>query len=328
MGDDVVWSPEVKIVMNNILTRHKGTMIGIARGVLEFQESVRAQYDARCTLLHTRESVPAITEIERKLDDFFSTRISCRLIISHVLALNEAKEENWTREGLSSPGEKMHMLNEKPRVVGALTTNTLPVLVLQQAYEAAKYMCRRDYNGLAPDLVVNGMSLEEYLTVAPPQRSFAYVAQHLFYIFLEILKNAMRASVEKALFDNGGDYQRCLNAGLPPVAVTLPDLSSMWDSERTIKIADRGYGMKREILKKASSYFYSSATQKPDGTQELPDFDSRAPLAGFGFGLPISTVMARYFDGDLEVNSIPGAGKTIAASLDSGVPLVLREVML
>lgn len=33
---------------------------------------------------------------------------------------------------------------------GALTTNTLPVLVLQQAYEAAKYMCRRDYNGLAP----------------------------------------------------------------------------------------------------------------------------------------------------------------------------------
>ncbi|EER07417.1 pyruvate dehydrogenase, putative [Perkinsus marinus ATCC 50983] len=188
MGDDVVWSPEVKMVMNNILTRHKGTMIGIARGVLEFQESVRAQYDARCTLLHTRESVPAITEIERKLDDFFSTRISCRLIISH---------------------------------------------------------------------------------------------------------NAVRASVEKALFDNGGDYQRCSNAGLPPVAVTLPDLSSMWDSERTIKIADRGYGMKREILKKASSYFYSSASQKPDGTQELPDFDSRAPLAGFGFGLPISTVMAR-----------------------------------
>lgn len=39
---------------------------------------------------------------------------------------------------------------------------------------------------------------------------------------------------------------------LPPVAVTLPDLSSMWDSERTIKIADRGYGMKREILKKVS----------------------------------------------------------------------------
>ncbi|KAF4754898.1 hypothetical protein FOZ63_019123, partial [Perkinsus olseni] len=144
----------------------------------------------------------------------------------------------------------MHMLNEKPRMVGALTTNTMPVLVLQQAYEAAKYMCRRDYHGLAPDLVVNGMSLEEYLTVAPPQRSFAYVAQHLFYIFLEILKNAMRATVEKSLFDSGGDYERCREAGLPPVTVTLPDLSSMWDFERTIKIADKGYGMKREILKR------------------------------------------------------------------------------
>ncbi|KAF4728824.1 hypothetical protein FOZ63_032393 [Perkinsus olseni] len=291
-------------------------MIDIARGVLEFQESLRSQYDARCTLLHTREAVPAITHIERKLDDFFSTRISCRLMISHILALNETDDKCTSDKEVSPQGSGggrdvngMHMLNEKPRMVGALTTNTMPVLVLQQAYEAAKYMCRRDYHGLAPDLVVNGMSLEEYLTVAPPQRSFAYVAQHLFYIFLEILKNAMRATVEKSLFDSGGDYERCREAGLPPVTVTLPDLSSMWDFERTIKIADKGYGMKREILKRASSYFYSSANQKPDGTQELPDFDSRAPLAGFGFGLPISKVMARYFNGDLEINSIPGAGK-------------------
>ncbi|EER19415.1 pyruvate dehydrogenase, putative [Perkinsus marinus ATCC 50983] len=316
MGDNIVWSPEVKTVMDGIFTRHKGTMIDIARGVLEFQESVRSQYDARCTLLHTREAVPAITHIERRLDDFFSTRISCRLMISHILALNEINEkdlagERWPSPHRSSSDENMHMLNEKPRMVGSVTTNTMPVLVLQQAYEAAKYMCRRDYNGLAPDLVVNGMSLEEYLTVAPPQRSFAYVVQHLFYIFLEILKNAMRASVEKALFDSGGDYQRCKDVGLPPVTVTLPDLSSMWDFERTIKIADQGYGMKREILKRASSYFYSSATQKPDGTRELPDFDSRAPLAGFGFGLPISKVMARYFEGDLEVNSIPGAGTDV-----------------
>ncbi|KAF4665162.1 hypothetical protein FOL47_004737 [Perkinsus chesapeaki] len=353
MGDDIRWSPQVKAVMSGIFTRHKGTMIDIARGVLEFQETLRTQYDGRCTLLHTRESVPAITHIERKLDDFFSTRISCRLMISHILALNETegKETGSAHKGDGPNPSSMHMLDEKPRIVGALTTNTMPVLVLQQAFEAAKYMCRRDYHGLAPDLVVNGMSLEEYLTVAPPQRSFAYVAQHLFYIFLEILKNAMRATVEKGLFDAGGDYDRCRETGpahgacgvrrllcvlvcdgfaclgakepppcqgvwnggvwLPPVVVTLPDLSSMWDFERTIKIADKGYGMKREILKRASSYFYSSATHKPDGTQELPDFDSRAPLAGFGFGLPISKVMARYFNGDLEVNSIPGAGTDV-----------------
>ncbi|KAF4748279.1 hypothetical protein FOZ62_022732, partial [Perkinsus olseni] len=173
MGDNIVWSPEVKAVMSGIFTRHKGTMIDIARGVLEFQESLRSQYDARCTLLHTREAVPAITHIERKLDDFFSTRISCRLMISHILALNETDDKCTSDKEVSPQGSGggrdingMHMLNEKPRMVGALTTNTMPVLVLQQAYEAAKYMCRRDYHGLAPDLVVNGMSLEEYLTVA------------------------------------------------------------------------------------------------------------------------------------------------------------------
>lgn len=44
----------------------------------------------------------------------------------------------------------------------------------------------------------------------------------------------------------------CFLCRLPPVTVTLPDLSSMWDFERTIKIADQGYGMKREILKRVS----------------------------------------------------------------------------
>lgn len=38
------------------------------------------------------------------------------------------------------------------------------------------------------------------------------------------------------------------------------------------------------------------------------DFDTGSPLAGLGYGLPISRAYARYFGGDLSVMSMEGYG--------------------
>jgi pyruvate dehydrogenase kinase 2/3/4 len=47
-----------------------------------------------------------------------------------------------------------------------------------------------------------------------------------------------------------------------------------------------------------------------DRTPSLdPDFDKsdfKAPMAGFGYGLPISRLYARYFGGDLKLISMEG----------------------
>jgi len=84
----------------------------------------------------------------------------------------------------------------------------------------------------------------------------------------------------------------------------------MWDQERSVKLADRGTGMNRVVLSKAFCYFYSSVKLRPTVAEEVGDFDRRVPLAGFGFGLPISRVMARYFS-DIDLNSIPGKGTDV-----------------
>jgi pyruvate dehydrogenase kinase 2/3/4 len=41
---------------------------------------------------------------------------------------------------------------------------------------------------------------------------------------------------------------------------------------------------------------------------EVRDFDTSSPLAGLGYGLPISRNYARYFGGDLHVMSMEGYG--------------------
>jgi pyruvate dehydrogenase kinase 2/3/4 len=63
-------------------------------------------------------------------------------------------------------------------------------------------------------------------------------------------------------------------------------------------------------MQKIWSYLYTTATT-PVEIQKLhdyPDFGKDAPLAGFGFGLPISRLYSQYFGGDLQVMSMEGYG--------------------
>ena len=45
-----------------------------------------------------------------------------------------------------------------------------------------------------------------------------------------------------------------------------------------------------------------------DNRSNVPDFHTASPLAGLGYGLPISRNYARYFGGDLHVMSMEGYG--------------------
>ena len=45
-----------------------------------------------------------------------------------------------------------------------------------------------------------------------------------------------------------------------------------------------------------------------DQSQQSFERGSGGPIAGLGFGLPISRIYARYFGGSLEVKNIPGYG--------------------
>jgi len=292
-----------------IFNQHRGTMLDVAKGVFEFHEDLHELFGTGLELADVREDLALIQDIEQSLDEFFTNRLTLRLLISHVHNLNSPKVALGNRQDSKQDG--------KQDMVGVVNIRTQPITIIYRAYTAARFMCMRDFQ-MAPDLLVNGMPCEEFLLQrAASKQHFAYVHTHLFYVFLELVKNAARASIEQAQLQEaaglgaatGGEAKR--SPQIPAMHVTVAEDEALWDRERSVKLADCGTGMNRSVLSKAFCYFYSSVKARPTVADEVSDFDRRVPLAGFGFGLPISRVMARYFSGDVDLNSIPGKGTDV-----------------
>lgn len=73
------------------------------------------------------------------------------------------------------------------------------------------------------------------------------------------------------------------------------------------QVSDEGGGIARSGLPKIFTYLYSTAKDPP----ELDRPTEGVTMAGYGFGLPISRLYARYFGGDLQIISMEGYGMAI-----------------
>jgi pyruvate dehydrogenase kinase 2/3/4 len=117
---------------------------------------------------------------------------------------------------------------------------------------------------------------------------------------LELLKNSMRATME----------WHGVDADLPPIKIVIADGAE--NEDVVIKISDEGGGIPRSNTKKIWSYLFTTADPSIQegmvGTQHDVDHCVDSPLAGLGYGLPISRSYARYFGGDLSIMSMEGYG--------------------
>jgi pyruvate dehydrogenase kinase 2/3/4 len=71
----------------------------------------------------------------------------------------------------------------------------------------------------------------------------------------------------------------------------------------TIKVSDEGGGIPRSGMPVVWTYMYTTA-QPPELDTEMNKSDFKAPMAGYGYGLPLSRLYARYFGGDLKLISM------------------------
>ncbi|XP_056155894.1 pyruvate dehydrogenase (acetyl-transferring) kinase isozyme 3, mitochondrial isoform X2 [Lampris incognitus] len=170
-----------------------------------------------------------------------------------------------------------------PKHIGSIDPTCNVAEVVRDAYGMAKMLCEKYYLA-APDFKV-----EEFNMKTPNKPIHAvYVPSHLFHMLFELFKNSMRATVE--LHENS-------NEGLPPVKTQV----TLGKEDLSIKISDRGGGVPLRKIDRLFNYMYSTAP--------TPSFEPGAvPLAGFGYGLPISRLYARYFQGDLKLYSMEGVG--------------------
>ncbi|CAN9508772.1 unnamed protein product [Ophioblennius macclurei] len=170
-----------------------------------------------------------------------------------------------------------------PNTIGSIDPQCEVADVIQDAYHSAKSLCDQYYLR-SPDLVLQEINHKK----KNHPISIVYVPSHLYHMLFELFKNAMRATIET--HENKSE--------LPPVEVMV----SLGGEDMSIKVSDTGGGVPFRRIENLFSYMYSTAPTPQIGGSTRP------VLAGFGYGLPISRLYAKYFRGDLQLYSMEGYG--------------------
>jgi len=208
--------------------------------------------------------------IQYFLDRFYMNRIGLRMLISqHLLMFSE--ENN---------------LKGQPNHIGDIDLSCDVLAIAEEAYKNARFLCEQFYLN-APECSFDCRNPYDKQSRSEDPITMTYVSSHLYHMLFELLKNSLRAVVEH--YDGKGD-------DLPKINV----LVCKGHSDVTIKISDQGGGIRRSDLENLFCYTYSSAPK--------PLAHEGTPLAGYGYGLPLSHLYARYFNGDLWLNSVDGFG--------------------
>ncbi|KAH8073798.1 alpha-ketoacid dehydrogenase kinase [Cristinia sonorae] len=212
-------------------------------------------------------------DVQHWLDRFYLSRIGIRFLIGQHIALNT--------------------LQPHPDYVGIICTRSSVHEIVHEAIENARFVCEEHY------AMFKGPPVQ---LICPKDLHFPYVPGHLSHIVFELLKNSLRAVVERY----GPDRDT-----YPPIKVIVVE----GKEDITIKISDEGGGIPRSAIPLIWTYMYTTM----DGQNIDQDFqasDFKAPMAGFGYGLPLSRLYARYFGGDLRLISMDGFGTDVYIHLN------------
>ena len=172
----------------------------------------------------------------------------------------------------------------RPGYVGLICEKLQPRRIVRETAGEARALCLLRFN-VAPEVGVYGQK----------DLSFTYVPSHLHHMLFELLKNSMRAVVE---------FHGVNRGPLPKIRVVFAE----GEEDVTLKTSDEGGGIPRSGISKIWSYLYSTAEPTPFDPSSPYQNDFNAPMAGFGYGLPLSRLYSKYFGGDLQVISMEGYG--------------------
>lgn len=206
--------------------------------------------------------------IQYFLDRFYMSRISIRTLIHQHTLLFEPDADRDT-----------------PRI-GMIDPACKVKSVIMESFQNAAFLCEEYYN-CAPDIEIKGHTLVRNEKGKRVGLSLCYPPPHLYHILFELFKNSMRATVET--------HNRAKE--LPEIQVLI----AKGEHDVSIRVSDQGGGIPRHITDHLFHYLFSTAP-RPSMTP------TKAPLAGYGYGLPLSRLYARYFHGDLILNSYDGYG--------------------
>ncbi|XP_062341348.1 3-methyl-2-oxobutanoate dehydrogenase [lipoamide] kinase, mitochondrial isoform X3 [Osmerus eperlanus] len=195
-------------LVQQLLDDHKDVVTLLAEGFRECRRHIQDE-----------------TLVRNFLDTTLTSRLGIRMLATHHLSLHE---ENITQ----------HMSNpENPDFVGIICRRLSPKKIIEKWVDFARRLCEHQY-GNSPRVRINGHVAAR----------FPFIPLPLDYILPELLKNAMRATMESHL---DTPYN------VPDVGVTIANN----DTDFVIRISDRGGGIPHSIIDKVMDYHFSTAEE-------------------------------------------------------------------
>ncbi|KAI8916397.1 histidine kinase-like ATPase [Gorgonomyces haynaldii] len=198
--------------------------------------------------------------VQKFLKRFHQSRISTRLLYSHCHTLQE-------------PLKLQHQ-------IGIFSTHVDIDQIVQMAIEHAAHICIDEF-GEVPPIVVE----------AQPVLPTFNIPSHIEYALFELLKNAMRATIERS---------KQTQIPIDELPITIRWYSTQHHT--FVEIQDLGGG-----LPKRKNYFTFSYSTAPPPEKDMV-------MAGYGYGLPLSKLYCRYLGGELQLERL-GEGTMAKISL-------------
>jgi len=194
--------------------------------------------------------------IDYFLNEFYMSRISIRTLMGQYISLEK------TGSGIIKKCNPKHIITDAISNISSMTM---------------------DYISEFPNINIH----------SEKEIEFTYIPSHIYYIVFEILKNSVRATVEKANKNESdmNDINIYISEG---------------KTDLIIKISDFGGGFCRDELKDILKYSYTTVKQ-PENSK----LDNSYMIAGYGYGIPLSRIYCKYFNGDLKIIPYDGIGTDV-----------------
>ena len=134
--------------------------------------------------------------------------------------------------------QHLSLHHPSPGHIGTIALQARPLSIIRAAVEDASHVCARELRFI-PRVTLSG----------DEEAHFPFLPSHLHHVVFELMKNSMRAVVERQHATGGGEDSA------PPIRIVL----SSDDNEFAVRLSDEGGGIPRRDLSKIWSYLVSTA---------------------------------------------------------------------
>ncbi|CAL1153908.1 unnamed protein product [Cladocopium goreaui] len=180
------------------------------------------------------------------------------------------------------------------RKTGIISPRCDAVALCKQAAAYASRICQL-HTGQLPVVLYDNYEAGKGACLPDSPCYFSYIPGYLRYIMVEVLKNSFKATLAGATAAEIAER---------PIHVLI----CRDECHVAIRVSDRAGGIPSDVGDRIWSYLYGAAARGADE-------GAATPLAGYGVGLPVSRLHARYLGGQLQLTTYPGFGTDVCVRL-------------